>query len=69
MSKLEPLPEDARDELMHARARARNADIAAARLEAQARAARSRARSAQQRYEDLLEEHWGQMTIEEVMDE
>lgn len=63
------LDPESREELMHARARARNADRAASRLEAQAREARARARGAQQHYEDLILEHGGQMTIDDVLEE
>jgi len=64
MNKLEPLPPEAQDELMHAYARARNADRAASRLEAQARKARDRANDARQHYEDLFLEHGGQLTLD-----
>lgn len=68
MSRVEPLPPDAREELIHARARARNADRAASRMEAQAREARARARAAWQHYEDLFLEHGGQMTIDDMQE-
>ena len=60
------LPEQQQEELLHARARAQNADRAAARLEAQARKARSRANAAQQHYENLILEYSGQMTIDDL---